>query len=47
MMSADHILRVTDLRISYGRVQVLHGVSFDVPSGALLAIVGPNGAGKS
>ncbi|WP_245513646.1 MULTISPECIES: ABC transporter ATP-binding protein [unclassified Mesorhizobium] len=47
MMSADHILRVTDLRIAYGRVQVLHGVSFDVPSGALLAIVGPNGAGKS
>ncbi|WP_245454777.1 ABC transporter ATP-binding protein [Mesorhizobium sp. M3A.F.Ca.ET.080.04.2.1] len=47
MMSSDHILRVTDLRIAYGRVQVLHGVSLDVPSGALLAIVGPNGAGKS
>ncbi|AZO12817.1 ABC transporter ATP-binding protein [Mesorhizobium sp. M3A.F.Ca.ET.080.04.2.1] len=46
-MSSDHILRVTDLRIAYGRVQVLHGVSLDVPSGALLAIVGPNGAGKS
>lgn len=46
-MNESNILRVTDLRLAYGRVQVLHGVSFDVPCGAIVAIVGPNGAGKS
>ncbi len=46
-MNESNILRVTNLALAYGRVQVLHGVSFDVPSGAIVAIVGPNGAGKS
>jgi len=41
------ILEVRDLRLGYGRAMVLHGVSFTVPAGGLVAIVGPNGAGKS
>ena len=45
-MTTD-LLEVRDLRLGYGRAMVLHGVSFTVPAGGLVAIVGPNGAGKS
>jgi branched-chain amino acid transport system ATP-binding protein len=38
---------VRDLTAAYGRIQVLHGVSFAVPRGAVVALLGPNGAGKS
>jgi branched-chain amino acid transport system ATP-binding protein len=40
-------LEVRDLRAAYGRIQVLHGVSFAVPKGTVVALLGPNGAGKS
>jgi branched-chain amino acid transport system ATP-binding protein len=46
-MTLPDILSVRDLRLGYGRVVVLHGVSFEVPTGGIVAIVGPNGAGKS
>lgn len=46
-MSVPTMLSVQDLRLGYGRAMVLHGVSFDVPKGGIVAIVGPNGAGKS
>ncbi len=41
------ILEVIDLKKSFGRLQVLEGISFVVPTGQSLGIVGPNGAGKS
>ncbi len=40
-------LEVVDLVAGYGRIQVLHGVSFAVPRGAVVALLGPNGAGKT
>ena len=40
-------LAVTGLSKSYGGVRALHGVSFTVSSGELVAIIGPNGAGKT
>jgi len=40
-------LEVRDLRAAYGRIEVLHGVSFAVPKGSVVALLGPNGAGKS
>lgn len=41
------VLRVEGLAASYGRVQVLHDVSFEVPRGRTVAVVGESGSGKS
>jgi len=41
------MLTVTDVRISYGQAEVVHGVSFAVEEGECVALIGPNGAGKS
>jgi branched-chain amino acid transport system ATP-binding protein len=40
-------LSAVGVRAGYGRIEVLHGVSIDVPKGSALALLGPNGAGKS
>jgi len=41
------LLQVRDVRISYGRVPAVHGVSLAVEAGSIAAVVGANGAGKS
>lgn len=41
------VLCVRDIEKSFGRHQVLQGVSFEVTPGTLVGIVGENGAGKS
>jgi ABC-2 type transport system ATP-binding protein len=41
------ILQVQQLAKSYGKIQALKGVSFDVPEGAVFGILGPNGSGKT
>lgn len=40
-------LSVRNLRVTYGRVVAVRGISFDVPDGSSLGIIGANGAGKS
>ena len=44
---SDPILTVDDLRVGYGRVEAVRGVSFRVDRGSLVTLVGANGAGKS
>lgn len=41
------ILQLKDIEKSYGPVQVLRGISLDIPASRITAIVGPSGAGKS
>ncbi|WP_396349639.1 ABC transporter ATP-binding protein [Geodermatophilus sp. DSM 44513] len=41
------MLSVEDLRVTYGRVEAVRGVSFTAEQGSLVTLVGANGAGKS
>jgi len=41
------MLEVKDLRVHYGSVEALKGVSFQVPEGAIVSLIGANGAGKT
>jgi len=41
------MLQVRELIAGYGKVQVLHGISLDVPKGRLVTLIGSNGAGKT
>ncbi len=43
----DFLLEMKDIRMSFGVVDVLHGVSLNLKHGEVLALVGENGAGKS
>lgn len=43
----DYLLTVEDVRIRYGRIPVVHGVSLAVSTGAVVGILGANGAGKT
>lgn len=41
------MLKLTDLHAFYGKSHVLHGVSFDVQAGEIVALLGRNGSGRS
>jgi branched-chain amino acid transport system ATP-binding protein len=41
------LLKVEDLCVGYGEIEVLRGVSFAIEEGAVVTLLGPNGAGKS
>src|SRR5947209_2582602 len=41
------LLEVRDLHKSYGKVNALNGVTFDVAPGEVFGLLGPNGAGKT
>jgi branched-chain amino acid transport system ATP-binding protein len=44
---SEVLLRVENLEAWYGDAKVLHGLSFDLKKGDVLALIGANGAGKS
>ena len=41
------MLEIKDLFVSYGMMEVLHGISLKVDDRELVSVIGPNGAGKS
>ncbi|HDG96982.1 MAG TPA: ABC transporter ATP-binding protein [Desulfobacterales bacterium] len=43
----DRVLEVKDIKVRYGKLQVLHGVSMLVAKGETVSVLGSNGAGKS
>jgi phosphate transport system ATP-binding protein len=46
-MSIDPVIEVRDLRVRYGPREVIHGISFDVRRGEILAVIGPAQSGKT
>jgi branched-chain amino acid transport system ATP-binding protein len=41
------LLAVEELRVAYGKVEALFGISLKVQKGKVISVIGPNGAGKS
>ncbi len=41
------LLEVRDLRVAYGRIEAVRGISFTVDRGEVVALIGSNGAGKT
>ncbi|MCC7684617.1 ABC transporter ATP-binding protein [Janthinobacterium sp. FW305-128] len=41
------MLTIHNLHAAYGKVEVLHGISLEVPKGKLVTLIGSNGAGKT
>ena len=44
---SDTVLKITDLRVSYGGIEALKGISMEVQQGQIVTLIGANGAGKS
>ncbi len=41
------MLSISNLHAGYGKVEVLHGISLNVPKGKVVTLIGSNGAGKT
>lgn len=41
------MLKVDGLKVAYGDLEIVQGVSFEVPEKSIVTILGPNGAGKT
>lgn len=43
----SEMLKITDLKVNYGMIQAIKGISFYVNEGEIVALIGANGAGKT
>ena len=41
------MLKIDELKVSYGGIEAVKGISFEVPEGKIVTLIGANGAGKS
>ena len=41
------MLKIDDLKVRYGGIEAVKGISFEVPEGTIVTLIGANGAGKS
>lgn len=46
-LDSQTMISLRDVRVSYGEVEILHGITFDVKRGETLVILGGSGSGKS
>lgn len=46
-LASNPVLKVRDLKLTFGGVRAISGLNLDVHAGEVLAIIGPNGAGKT
>ncbi len=44
---SEQLLRIVDLKVNYGGIEAVRGISFDVHKGETVTLIGANGAGKS
>lgn len=44
---SDTVLKVTDLKVSYGAIEAVKGISFEIKKGEVVSLIGANGAGKT
>ena len=44
---SETILSIQDLKVNYGGIEAVKGISFDVEEGSIVTLIGANGAGKS
>lgn len=41
------MLKINDLKVNYGGIEAVKGISFEVPEKSIVTLIGANGAGKS
>ena len=44
---SEEVLKIENLQVSYGGIEAVRGISFDVKRGEIVTLIGANGAGKS
>ncbi|MBQ9443694.1 MAG: ABC transporter ATP-binding protein [Lachnospiraceae bacterium] len=44
---SEEVLQITDLYVSYGGIEAVRGINFNVRAGEIVTLIGANGAGKS
>ncbi|MCR5734382.1 MAG: ABC transporter ATP-binding protein [Lachnospiraceae bacterium] len=44
---SEELLRIEDLKVRYGGIEAVRGISFSVKAGEIVTLIGANGAGKS